>query len=621
MSAFGRRCAKAPAQRFTLVADQRGAMAVLGLFMAVFLTSAVFYLVGIGEAVLYRERMQDAADTAAFSAAVLHARGMNLLALINQIMAALLAILVALKLVEAVMSLAIVLISIASVFGGSALVTAIPTLTQLRQQTSELHRTLRPPIHRMLETLHAAGVAVRAVVPAASTARGHAIASSYRGSPVRTAVVMPASLTLPTQDGEFSDLCDKAGDYVGALSESALGVVPGAVRSAVGDAISRLSDAGALWFCGDAEAPSVEITQTVHHPVLPSVETCEQMNPAQPDYDARRHRELCERAEREVRAAQPDEHTGECTGECERSIYELRGALARRACAPRGRNDPLRDFKWQERRFTRTYEMRLGRFRVQSDPESERASERLRARTTDARPCGHERAAVGPDWHLQPRGEGDRPVPLCSDARPPQTELAREGAVRSIEHVEVTHLFGCTERVRRRYGVEGDQPDDEVAGDAESSEKKVPQLLLDGAELGDDHFQIRAIVFGTAPPSAPRRLVELASWGQDPSAGLELLGAAGAALGRMSFAQAEYFYALDRAGPYARSSLMWNMRWQARLRRFRLPEPAADDGALPSWNDIVRTCDAALGESGTQTGRAGDPSCESLDASFDLIVH
>ena len=38
---------------------------------------------------LAAERMQDASDTAAFSAAVIHARGMNMLALLNMIMAAL----------------------------------------------------------------------------------------------------------------------------------------------------------------------------------------------------------------------------------------------------------------------------------------------------------------------------------------------------------------------------------------------------------------------------------------------------------------------------------------------------------------------------------------------------
>src|SRR5690606_12166406 len=96
--------------------DEQGAIMLLGVFMAIFLTAMVWYVVGIGDALLYRERMQDAADAAAFSAAVTHARGMNLLVLINMVMAALLAVLVALKLIEAILLAAVVLISVLGLF-------------------------------------------------------------------------------------------------------------------------------------------------------------------------------------------------------------------------------------------------------------------------------------------------------------------------------------------------------------------------------------------------------------------------------------------------------------------------------------------------------------------------
>ena len=90
-----------------LVREERGAIALLAVFMAVFLIAVVAYVQGIGSAVLHREQMQDAADAAAFSSAALHARGMNVLALLNMLMAALLAILVALKLVEVITGIAI----------------------------------------------------------------------------------------------------------------------------------------------------------------------------------------------------------------------------------------------------------------------------------------------------------------------------------------------------------------------------------------------------------------------------------------------------------------------------------------------------------------------------------
>lgn len=72
--------------------DERGAIMVIGVFMSVMLVGVLYYVWGIGGALLFRERMQDAADASAFSAAVVHARGMNILVLLNLIMCALAAI-------------------------------------------------------------------------------------------------------------------------------------------------------------------------------------------------------------------------------------------------------------------------------------------------------------------------------------------------------------------------------------------------------------------------------------------------------------------------------------------------------------------------------------------------
>ena len=72
-----------------LLRDQAGATMVMGIFMAMLLVGLIYYVWGIGDAVMVRERMQDASDTASFSAAVIHARGMNLISLMNMIMAAL----------------------------------------------------------------------------------------------------------------------------------------------------------------------------------------------------------------------------------------------------------------------------------------------------------------------------------------------------------------------------------------------------------------------------------------------------------------------------------------------------------------------------------------------------
>ena len=88
------------APRPGLVDDRRGAILVAAVFMAVFLVGCLWYLVGIGDAAIYREKMQDGGDAVAFASAVYHARGMNIIAVLNLIMAAALAVLIAFKIAE-----------------------------------------------------------------------------------------------------------------------------------------------------------------------------------------------------------------------------------------------------------------------------------------------------------------------------------------------------------------------------------------------------------------------------------------------------------------------------------------------------------------------------------------
>lgn len=69
-----------------LASDSRGAVLMVGLFMACFLIGSLWFLIGIGEAVVYRDKAQEVADVAVFASATVHARGMNMIAAINLIM-------------------------------------------------------------------------------------------------------------------------------------------------------------------------------------------------------------------------------------------------------------------------------------------------------------------------------------------------------------------------------------------------------------------------------------------------------------------------------------------------------------------------------------------------------
>jgi hypothetical protein len=91
-----------------LAREDDGAVVVMTIFASAFLIGAMWYLLGIGDALLYKERMQDGADAIAFAPAVVHARGMNLIALLNITMAAVLSVLVAVKIFQVVLSVATV---------------------------------------------------------------------------------------------------------------------------------------------------------------------------------------------------------------------------------------------------------------------------------------------------------------------------------------------------------------------------------------------------------------------------------------------------------------------------------------------------------------------------------
>ncbi len=93
----------APAKK--LHGDERGAVMVIGLFMATFLIGASWFVFGMARTLVFRERVQEAADAAAFSSAAIHAKGMNLIAAINLLFFALTALWMLLRTFEHAMYL------------------------------------------------------------------------------------------------------------------------------------------------------------------------------------------------------------------------------------------------------------------------------------------------------------------------------------------------------------------------------------------------------------------------------------------------------------------------------------------------------------------------------------
>lgn len=86
-----------------LLPDQRGAIIVPAIVMGALLVGALFFVAAVGDAIIFRTQLQDAADATAFKSAVWHARGMNVVVVLNVMLSAALGIFAVLRVVEVIL--------------------------------------------------------------------------------------------------------------------------------------------------------------------------------------------------------------------------------------------------------------------------------------------------------------------------------------------------------------------------------------------------------------------------------------------------------------------------------------------------------------------------------------
>jgi hypothetical protein len=196
---------------------------VMGIFMCCVMVGCLWYLAGIGDALVFRERLQEASDASAFSAAVTEARGMNLVVMINLIMAFILGIRVALKILILALTIAaailqgMALAATASIFGAE-MAPVFEALAALCEEgetaVQEILDIADPIIDEALTGLSAAELGIKYAIPPASVAVGTAIGMKYK-PPVLVATATPDPLKLvdglPLEEGSADKLCEKAG--------------------------------------------------------------------------------------------------------------------------------------------------------------------------------------------------------------------------------------------------------------------------------------------------------------------------------------------------------------------------------------------------------------------------
>lgn len=223
--------------------DDHGAIMVMGIFMCLFLVGALWYIAGVGEALVYRERMQEASDAVAFSATVIEARGMNVIVMLNLLMAAILSIRVAINVVMyATIAASIVFTALGvalSWCGAGEVFLAMAEACDVfvSDVLKPLHDVVSPMVNTALEGLDLAEGGVKYATPVAAFAGGQAIAVKYEPTVVGVAPMLdafiagatvgtgssPGHIGLPVEKGSTHKLCMKAFDGIKGVIGAVIG--------------------------------------------------------------------------------------------------------------------------------------------------------------------------------------------------------------------------------------------------------------------------------------------------------------------------------------------------------------------------------------------------------------
>ncbi|MCP4602000.1 MAG: hypothetical protein GY847_16035 [Proteobacteria bacterium] len=236
------------------LSDDRGAVMVMAVFVAVLLVGLVYHVSGVGGAALEQQIMQDAADATVFSAATTNARGMNILALINLIMVALLTILAALRLAQAILvcilAIASVLCAIPFTSAACSIVGLVEPAIQGIDKAADAYQSVAKGL---IQGLNQAADVVNEVVPYIALGEGVYVSANAPYDKVAIGgIVWPIFDGLPTKEGKYSELCKRAGENIGVPFKY---ILPGRVGEFagkhLGDLIGELTQTFSSYFCGD----------------------------------------------------------------------------------------------------------------------------------------------------------------------------------------------------------------------------------------------------------------------------------------------------------------------------------------------------------------------------------
>jgi hypothetical protein len=267
-----------------LRSDERGAVMVMGVIFAALLVGIIWHMVGVGDAIIFRERMQEASDATAFESAVWHARTMNLLVVLNIVMSAILAVLVLWRTVELLLAVAGVVLALLALIPfmewlGALSDAAFNTLERMASKDTEIYEKVEQWLIRvnkaekMVSTWapivdvaqpvldnsgYYAGNAVNVTFPASTSIVPSIESFIGHGFPPRMnmSTVLPA---MPVQEDGYWKLCTKAGAFVPIqigdfLKRLNLGAAGDAIDH-IGSFFGQITGSMPGYFCGSLVTP------------------------------------------------------------------------------------------------------------------------------------------------------------------------------------------------------------------------------------------------------------------------------------------------------------------------------------------------------------------------------
>ena len=241
---------------------------LMSLFMALFLIGSLYYILGVGDAVVYRRIMQDGADAGAHAAAVMGAKGMNLHALLNIVMAVTAGILLVIRSVEVLLEIVLSILSglAASVVFAPNAVPLIGVLSPVEATVERIADTVEDFVRVAHDALDVAHHAVQHGYPLLAQARAvdaMAFQEAY-DPPVAGGFVVPllgprlpnGGRGLPVAKDDIGMLCHRVADGLGDRLSNVNSKVPRWLLKFLGGVVGKALRLGKRRTCTDGVVQS-----------------------------------------------------------------------------------------------------------------------------------------------------------------------------------------------------------------------------------------------------------------------------------------------------------------------------------------------------------------------------